>query len=167
MKKDYKKDYDVYLTMARDTLEIKYLTPEDRWTLEQGICFFSNGRILFDHADPKVREAAACLATGSHHIGAVCRVTRSEAKYWELEKRGGKKPPGVRQERMEAWHACARKELTEIRGKNPFLSAEGVAEKIKGKPTAAPMPSLRTLTEFIRGELKAPAVPKSLRLIKV
>jgi hypothetical protein len=107
---------------------------------------------------------------GGFRVGERCAVSASEAKYWELKKRGGPKRPGKRSKKMRVINDYLRLCLPEIMRANPAFSPKEIAEEIilDGNRPTSMSKDVEYLTKVVRKEinaLKAEGKGKSLRLV--
>jgi hypothetical protein len=172
-----KENYDIYLADAKATLaKIGYLTDKDRLTIEKGICFLQNGHHLLKNDDPGIlRQAAELLMIGGYYIGAVCAVSSSERKYWDLETHGGggKTTGKKKQADAQIWQDWVLSEIARVNAKGKWLklSANGIGRDLrKRKHLPVTLPESDRLERFISGAINGASVPdkrKAIRLVHV
>jgi hypothetical protein len=163
---------DEYIRAAREREvldKIPYLTTLDRRRLDGGINCLEQGRDLRKNGSPEaLKQAADLWLIGAYHLGAICVVSTTEAKYWEIKKRGGPKPLGKRSKETQAWKDCISLNLPEMVRSNPDFKPKELAEEFildKSAPRSLPKDA-DYLARFIRKELKTQAKKESLRLVK-
>ena len=148
-----RKNYEEYLREARKTLEVKYLTDDDRKIIEHGIYYLIRGDDLLKREDPEfLREAAWLFLAGGLYLGGHVLVSESQKEYWRREScsKGGKSEKQKRKEKreaIEAWQAYAC--TVESAGAETTLTA--LAESLlldRKRPDATPS-NLRTLEKFL------------------
>jgi hypothetical protein len=161
------------LEIAESTLTLSYLDDGDRGAIEHAIHWIKLWLPVFlksnDPAD--VREAGYWLAAYNKVIGARCEVCDTEAKYWEIKKRGGPKRPGKRNKATQAWRTYVRDNLPKLVQSNPDFNPKEIAEEFRlddSAPKSMPKDT-EYLTKFIRKELKpmkAKDKREALRLVQ-
>jgi len=161
------------LAMADGSLKFVGLTEEDRAAVEHGVGQVNRGLAIALSGDPdpvNQQEAARLLMLGGFRVGERCAVSASEAKNWEIKKRGGPKRPGKRSKKMRVINDYLRLCLPEIMRANPAFSPKEIAEEIilDGNRPTSMSKDVEYLTKVVRKEinaLKAEGKGKSLRLV--
>jgi hypothetical protein len=144
--------------MVEGALEFKGLTPDDRNAIDVGRRLLDRGFFQISSDDPAVRQdAARLLMLGAFELGTRTGVSDSEAKYWEIKKRGGKKLPGKREKAMRAWQSYIRVHLPDVMQSNPAFNQKELAEEFtldESAPSSMPK-DVDYLVKFVRKEIKA------------
>jgi hypothetical protein len=164
---------DEFIRAAREVLDkITYLTTLDRRRLDGGINCLEQGRDLRKNGSPEaLKQAADLWLIGAFHLGAICVVSTTEAKYWEIKKRGGPKRPGKRSKETQAWKNYVRSNLPEAVQSNPDFNPKELAEEFildKSAPKSLPKDA-EYLARFIHNELKelvSAGKKEALRLVR-
>ena len=124
-----------YIRAARDVLaKIRYLTPAERMRLEGGINYLERGCDLFKNESPEaLKEAARLWLVGGYHLGAICVVSATEKKYWNLESHGpaGEASGRSRNKDADVWRAWVRQEITRLIETHPALAPDDLTENMR------------------------------------
>jgi hypothetical protein len=116
------------------------------------------GDDLLKREDPEsLREAAWLFLAGGYYLGECCAVSDSEARYWEIKKRGGpKRRPGKRSKETQAWRNYISSNLPEAVQSNPDFKPKELAEEfiLDGSAPKSLPKDVEYLARFIRNELK-------------
>jgi hypothetical protein len=144
------KNFKIFLSDANEALKIKYLTPDDRETIQQAMSYCMQGNWLLGRDDPEsLRRAAWLLFTGGYFLGSRCSVCDTEAEYWRRKrcaKGGARTSPSTAD--WQRW-------VLEKMAKHPDVKPSAMASSLlveKARPSN--LPGYDHLVRFVRASRK-------------